>query len=243
MKVSPEYRRFADPDSLAHALIETVTRQLRSSLAQGRSASLVVPGGRTPVPFFRQLSHAPLQWDRVYVTLTDERWVDVNDAASNERLLREHLLQDAAARAQLLGLRGAPNPQGAADAATAVSAGATLAWQRLSIIQRPFDVVVLGMGEDGHFASLFPGDAASLGGLDMTQPPACIAVRANVAPAQRVSLNLSALLQTQQLVLLVTGERKWQLLQNEQVETTSLHLPVHTLLAQRHTPVTVYWCP
>ena len=239
MKVSPEYRRFADPDSLAHALVDTVTRQLRASLAQGRSASLVVPGGRTPVPFFRQLSQSPLQWDRVYVTLTDERWVDVNDAASNERLLREHLLQNNAARAQLVGLRGAPAIQGDAEA----SAGATQAWQRLAVIQRPFDVVVLGMGEDGHFASLFPGDAASIGGLDMTQAPGCIAVHASAAPAQRVSLNLSALLQTQQLVLLVTGERKWQLLQHEQVETTSLHLPVHELLAQRHTPVTVYWCP
>lgn len=240
MKVSPEYRRFADPDALAHALVETVTRQLRSSLAQGRSASLVVPGGRTPLPFFRQLSQAPLQWDRVYVTLTDERWVDVNDPASNERLLREHLLQDAAARAQLVGLRGAPATQG--DAADP-TAGATQAWQRLAVVQRPFDVVVLGMGEDGHFASLFPGDAASIAGLDMTQPPGCIAAHASAAPAQRVSLNLSALLQTQQLLLLVTGERKWQLLQHEQVETTSLHLPVHELLAQRHTPVTVYWCP
>jgi 6-phosphogluconolactonase len=240
MKVSPEYRRFADSDSLAHALVDTVTRQLRASLALGRSASLVVPGGRTPVPFFRQLSQAPLQWDRVHITLTDERWVDVNDAASNERLLRDYLLQDAAARAQLVGLRGATATQ---DDAAEPKEGAIQAWQRLAVIQRPFDVVVLGMGEDGHFASLFPGDPASLGGLELTQPPGCIAVHASAAPAQRVSLNLSALLQTQQLVLLVTGERKWQLLQHEQVTATSLGLPVHQLLAQRHTPVTVYWCP
>src|SRR5207342_2171395 len=103
-------------DSLAHALVETVTRQLRASLAQGRSASLVVPGGRTPVPFFRQLSQTPLQWDRVYVTLTDDRWVGVNGAASNERVLREQLLQDNAARGQLVGLRGAPATQGEAEA-------------------------------------------------------------------------------------------------------------------------------
>jgi 6-phosphogluconolactonase len=237
MKVSPEYRRFADQEALAHALVESVTRQLRTALAAG-SASLVVPGGRTPVPFFNQLSQSPLEWNRVHVTLTDERWVDVNDIASNERLLREHLLRNAASSAQVLGLRGDTTGAGAAAAA-----GATAAWQRLSMIQRPFDVVVLGMGEDGHFASLFPGDPASESGLDLSQPPGCIAVHAPAAPALRVSLNLSALLQARQLVLLATGERKWQLLRQEQVEATSQHLPVHQLLAQRHTPVTVYWCP
>jgi 6-phosphogluconolactonase len=234
MKVSPEYRRFADPESLAHALVETVTRQLRVSLAEGRSASLAVPGGRTPVPFFNQLSQSPLDWDRVFVTLTDERWVDVNDSASNERLLREHLLRNAAVQAHVVGLRG--------DSADAGD-GATAAWQRLAVIQRPFDAVVLGMGEDGHFASLFPGDADSNPGLDLVQPPGCVAVHAPAAPSLRVSLNLPALLQTRLLLLLVTGERKWQLLQHEQVAATSHHLPVHQLLGQRHTPVTVYWSP
>jgi 6-phosphogluconolactonase len=236
MKVSPEYRRFADQDALAHALVESVTRQLHAALAAG-SASLVVPGGRTPVPFFNQLSQSPLEWNRVHVTLTDERWVDVNDTASNERLLREHLLRDAASTAQVLGLRGDSTVAGDAVA------GADRAWQRLGTIQRPFDVVVLGMGEDGHFASLFPGDPASERGLDLTQPPGCVAVHAPVAPSLRVSLNLSALLQARQLVLLATGERKWLLLRQEQVAATSQHLPVHQLLAQRHTPVTVYWCP
>jgi 6-phosphogluconolactonase len=122
-------------------------------------------------------------------------------------------------------------------------AGAAVAWQRLGVIHRPFDVVVLGMGEDGHFASLFPGDSASERGLDLSQPPGCIAVHAPAAPALRVSLNLSALLQARQLVLLVTGERKWQLLRQEHGADTSLHLPIHQLLAQRHTPVTVYWSP
>jgi 6-phosphogluconolactonase len=99
------------------------------------------------------------------------------------------------------------------------------------------------MGEDGHFASLFPGDPASLVGLDLAQPPGCIAVHAPTAPSLRVSLNLPALLQTRLLLLLVTGERKWHLLQQEQVAATSAHLPIHQLLAQRQTPVTVYWSP
>jgi 6-phosphogluconolactonase len=238
MKVSPEFRRFADPESLAHALVETVTRQLRAALAEGRNASLVVPGGRTPVPFFDQLSQSTLEWDRVCVTLTDERWVGINDPASNERLLREHLLRNAALQAQVVGLRG-DSPAGEAN----VVAGAAEAWQRLAVVQRPFDAVVLGMGEDGHFASLFPGDPAATQGLDLAQAAGCIAVRAPAAPSQRVSLNLPALLQCRLLVLLVTGERKWQILQHEWDPTTQVHLPVHQLLSQRQTPVTVYWSP
>lgn len=238
MKVSPEYRRFADADALVHALVDTVIRQLGSALAAGRSASLVVPGGRTPVPFFHQLSGSPLQWDRVFVTLTDERWVDITEDASNERLVRAHLLRDAAAPAQLVGLRGA-SP--ATDAGAV--AGAVQAWQRLGVVPRPFDAVVLGMGEDGHFASLFPGDPDSTRGLDLAQPPGCVAVHAPAAPARRVSLNLPALLQARQLALLVTGERKWQVLHQEQDPAKAAHLPVQQLLAQRLAPVTVFWCP
>ncbi|MEO8308426.1 MAG: 6-phosphogluconolactonase [Pseudomonadota bacterium] len=236
MKVSPEFRRFADTESLAHALAQTVTRQLGDALALKHNASLVVPGGRTPVPFFNQLSQSPLEWNRVQITFTDERWVAVTDVASNEHLLRQHLLRNAAAQAQVVSLRGDAPVQDAL-------AGASAAWQRLALIERPFDAVVLGMGEDGHFASLFPGDAASTRGLDETLLPGCVAVRAPAAPVERVSLNLPALLQTKQLLLLVTGEHKWQLLHQEQNPATSQHLPVHHLLAQRHTPVTVYWSP
>jgi 6-phosphogluconolactonase len=242
MKVSPEFRRFADQSALAHELAGTVARQLRTTLASGSSASLVVPGGRTPVPFFEQLSQARLEWERVTVTLTDERWVDVDDSYSNERLLREHLLLNAATRAHVVGLRG-DSAATAAGAVVDAAAGAALAWQRLGAITRPFDAVVLGMGEDGHFASLFPGDPQSTRGLDPAQPPGCVAVHAPAAPLLRVSLNLPALLQTRLLLLMVTGERKWQVLHQEQDAATSMHLPVHQLLSQRRTPVTVYWSP
>jgi 6-phosphogluconolactonase len=232
MMARPEIRRFADADALTVALVETVTVQLQATLAGAGSASLVVPGGRTPLRFFDQLSLAPIEWQNVSVTLTDERWVDSRDPGSNERLVRDHLVRNAAAKARVVGLKGdAPD----------VAAGAGQAWKRLAILARPFDVVVLGMGEDGHFASLFPGDPACARGLDLSMPPACVAARAPVAPAERVSLNLAALLQARLLVLLTGGTRKWALLQQELDDATTQHLPVRALLAQRRTALTVYW--
>ena len=230
--MDPNFLRFPDPASLVDALVEVVARQLRNSLSAGQRASLVVPGGSTPVPFFRKLCQQPLDWKRVFITLTDERWVSPRDPASNERLVREHLLASAAAPAQFVGLKSFT-----ADA----GAGATKAWQRLDVMPRPFDVVVLGMGDDGHIASLFPGDPASTRGLDPAQPPGCVAVRAPAEPSVRVSLNLSALLQARVLVLLATGDRKSQLIEQESVPVASRHLPVQQLLVQQRTPVAIYW--
>jgi 6-phosphogluconolactonase len=224
--------RYADLASLTDALVDVVTRQLQKSLGHEQRASLVVPGGRTPVPFLEKLSLQPLAWDRVFVSLTDERWVSPRDPASNERLLRDYLLRNEAAKAHVVGLKGF---------GTDATAGATKAWQRLEVMPRPFDVVVLGMGDDGHFASLFPDDPASARGLDPSQPPGCIAVRAPVEPVQRVSLNLSALLQARLLILLVTGDRKWQVLEQERVPAISRRLPVHQLFVQERTQVGIYW--
>jgi len=230
--MDPNLHRFADLPSLTDSLVEVVSRLLQKSLAHEQRASLVVPGGRTPVPFFEKLSQQSLDWDRVFISLTDERWVSPRDPASNERLLRDHLVRNEAAKAHVVGLKSFT-----ADA----SAGAAKAWHRLEVMPRPFDVVVLGMGEDGHFASLFPDDPASARALDPAQPPGCVAVRAPVEPSLRVSLNLSALLQAKQLILLATGDRKWQLLEQERVPTLSRRLPVHQLFIQERTPVAIYW--
>lgn len=231
---APLLRRFPDHESLVQGLSAHIARRLRTALAARPAASLLVPGGRTPAPFLEHLATEKLDWSRVIVGLTDERWVANTDAASNERLLRAHLLRDAATSAHVQGLKN-----DAADAQT----GAPRAWQALAGVERPFDAVVVGMGEDGHFASLFPGDETSTAGLRVEAEPACIAVRAPVQPAERVSLNLPALLQSRELLLLVTGERKWNLLLQELDDACTRHLPVRALLTQRLSPLTVCWSP
>jgi 6-phosphogluconolactonase len=194
-------RRFDTADALATALAADIEQLLAVALRDRGSASLVVSGGSTPVPLFRRLRGAPLDWSGVYVTLADERWVAADDAASNDALVRRELLQDAAAAAQFVALKNdAPSAQlGAADT-----------WARLGAIPRPFDVVVLGMGEDGHTASLFPGSPGIAQALDAASPPGCVAMSAPVSPNSRLSLNASALSQTRRAILHIGGERKWE---------------------------------
>jgi 6-phosphogluconolactonase len=233
MTAEAQLHRHADLAALARSLCAWTQDLLLEGITKRGQASLVVPGGRTPAPWFDLLSQADIAWNRVRVALTDERWVDVGDIASNERLVRERLVRDKAATAVLSGLRN--------DAATA-AAGAHAAWYSLQAVQRPFDLVVLGMGEDGHVASLFPGDAASLRGLDATQPPGCLAVQAAAEPRERISLNLTALLQTRQLALLVTGDAKLALIDAQQ-HGHGAALPVHALLQQRIAPLSIWWSP
>ncbi|MEY2855235.1 MAG: hypothetical protein RL030_2367 [Pseudomonadota bacterium] len=233
MTTEPELHRHPDFAALARSLARWTRESLVADISARGEASLVVPGGRTPAPWFDRLSQADLDWGRVHVALTDERWVDARDPASNERLVRERLLRDKAASAVLTGLWN-----GAATAA----AGTHAAWQTLQTLPRPFDLVVLGMGEDGHFASLFPGDEGSLRGLDATQPPGCVAVQAPAEPRERISLNLAALLQARRLALLVTGERKLALIHAQQ-RGTGEALPVRALLQQKVSPLSIWWSP
>lgn len=225
--------RFASLSVAVDALAEQVATQLQAGLSERRAASLLVPGGRTPLPLFQRLSEARLDWARVTVSLTDERWVPEADPASNAALVRQGLLRAVAAQATLVPLY---QPDGSPHAA------APVIWKRLQALPRPFDAVVLGMGEDGHFASLFPGNPALAQALDVRTAPGCVAMQAPAAPMERLSLNLAALLQTRRLFLLVTGVAKQQLLL-EASRQDGVHLPVSALLAQRQRVPEVYWAP
>jgi 6-phosphogluconolactonase len=227
-------QRFAALDEAAHALGEEVASALRSGLAQRSTASLVVPGGRTPVPLFHVLREMQLDWSAVHVTLTDERWVPADHASSNTGLVRRELLQGRAQAAQFHGFN---------TAATAAEDAAAAVWQSLALVPRPFDAVVLGMGDDGHIASLFPHSQGLSAALDPVAPPACVAMRAPTEPLSRMSLNLAALLQTRRLFLFITGAHKRELLLTAAQRTDQALLPVAALLAQRLPMPEVYWSP
>jgi 6-phosphogluconolactonase len=226
--------RFANAAAMTEALALAITGALQDGLAAGRGASLAVPGGRTPVTLFERLSSAELDWDDVWVTLSDERWVDSANAASNEKLVRDHLLRDLAAEANFVGLKNA-----SADA----RAGAHASWSSVAEIPRPFDFMLLGMGDDGHMASLFPASPGLAVALDTTQPPGCIAMTAPVEPRQRLSLNLRALLDSRRIAIMITGKEKWATYQRARVHGPAAEMPVRALLQQQNVPVSVYWSP
>lgn len=226
--------RFPDPIALADALSGEIKVDLDEAAGARGVASLILSGGRTPVRLLQQLAAEKLDWSKVWITLSDERWVDTSSEDSNERLIRENLLSRLPTAAHFVGLKNpAPTPE----------AGADWAWRALTRVPHPYDVVVLGMGEDGHTASLFPGSLALARALDATAPAGCIAVNALTSPHARVSLNLAALLDSRRIVLHIQGESKWQVYLRARAPGSVAELPVRAILQQREVPVDVYWCP
>ncbi|MFV8835670.1 6-phosphogluconolactonase [Aquisalimonas sp.] len=225
---------YEDRDTLAADLTTAVTTALNTGLEYSPRASLVVSGGNTPVPLFRALSATELPWTRIDVILADERWVAPDHDDSNERLVRETLLQGNAAGARFTPLKTpAPSPE----------AGARECEERLRRLSWPLDVVVLGMGSDGHTASLFPHTPALAAGLDPAGSQLCIPVTPEAAPHARMSLTLPAILNARYLALHITGADKWDVYRQALAGEDAHAMPVRAVLHQHSTPVHVYWAP
>jgi 6-phosphogluconolactonase len=230
--MTPIAHRFETGEQLAGLLAQSIAADLRAAITTRGKASLVVSGGRTPAQMFAALARQDLAWDKVWITLTDERWVDAHHADSNEAMLRRTLLQHHAAAAQFVPLKNA--------AATAV-AGEAECEKKLTAVPRPFDVVVLGMGDDGHFASLFPQAQQLSRGLDHANKNRCIAVDPVTAPHARMSLTLAALLDSRRIVLQLSGANKWKVYQQAQLAGEVKDLPIRAVLNQTKTAIEVYW--
>ncbi|MGG2396784.1 6-phosphogluconolactonase [Pseudomonas sp. SH1-B] len=219
-----------DAEQLAQALAQRVAEALREAIARRGRATLVVSGGRSPVPFFEALSQCELPWAQVLVSLADERWVPVNHAASNEALVRRHLLRGLAAEARFLSLyQVAGNHEQAAELADA--AVAELA---------PIDVLVLGMGDDGHTASLFPGSANLAQALQTDCPRRVLAMRAPSEPAQRLTLTLPVLASAGLSLLAIQGQAKLNTLKAALQPGDTAQLPIRAFL---NSPLEIHWCP
>jgi 6-phosphogluconolactonase len=223
---------FSDAESLTTALAKRVCEGLEQAVAARGRASLVVSGGRTPRPLFETLAQRDLPWSQVHATLADERWVAVDSPDSNEGMLRPTLLQGRAATMHFVPLKnGAPDPTlGSAECASAL---AGLPW--------PLDLVLLGMGADGHTASLFPGAAGEA--LNPNCADTCRAVYPESAPHPRMSLTASALLASRVLILHFTGEDKLAVYRQAQQPGPPEQLPVRVILQQSKVPVELWWSP
>ncbi|PWV74186.1 6-phosphogluconolactonase [Halomonas sp. A11-A] len=216
-------------ERLATQLAEAVAEALRQDLASQERALLVVSGGSTPVPFFQALAACELPWSRVEVTLADERWVAEDAADSNARLVGEHLLKGPAAAASFVPLTtdDATPEQGAAAVAERV---AGLAW--------PASAVILGMGGDGHTASLFP-DSRELA-LALTTEAAAVAVRTPSQSQPRITLSAERLHQARRHFLHITGGDKRDMLVRALAGDDVRELPIRAFLS---CPLAIYWAP
>jgi len=212
----------------AEALALSISHALELVIKVRGWAVLAVSGGRSPVPMFERLRYRPLRWDCVTVTLVDERAVPPDDPDSNGRLVREHLLREGAARAGFL-----PLVASEADATDPVAAVA-----RLNAAFRQPDVIVLGMGEDGHTASLFP-DAPELQDAVSDPAPRYVVTHPTLAPHARITLNLAALLAAERTFLAVAGEAKAAVLERA-LEGPTPALPVSYVLQQHRRGVDIF---
>lgn len=191
--------------------------------------SLALSGGRTPIPTFHELRRLRLNWSQVCVTLVDERWVEPGAHDSNQRLLEEHFLAGPARKARFVPMK---------NSAFSPLAGIGRHVQALHTVPKPLDAVLLGMGEDGHFASLFPHSSALRFGLDLDSASTCVAVpigHDGAAPAQeRMSLTLATIAKAGRIVLLTSGAAKLEVLERA-IETVCnpTELPIAALLAAR----------
>jgi 6-phosphogluconolactonase len=227
-------RRFSSMAELAQTLASEVAQALDRAVGARGFASLVVSGGRTPVKFFEQLRVQPIEWRRVCVALADERWVDPANPGSNEKMVREVLLAERAAEARFTGLKNAaPSPD----------LGAVSAWETFARIPRPFDVTLLGMGDDGHTASLFPGSPNLSIALAATAAAGCVGMWAPSAPQARLSLNLSALLDSRRMLILIEGDAKLSTYEAAAGAGPIEEMPVRAVLRQKRVPVEVVWAP
>ena len=227
-------RSHDDAGQLAEAVAAEIDAAIDAALRDRGEALLALAGGRTSPPVFRRLAAQARDWSRVTVLPSDERWVAADHPDCNLRQMREAFA--GADGLHWLSLTPALT-QGEASAAFANGA--------LSTCPQPFDVCMLGMGTDGHVASLFPGATNLAAALDPAASTAAIAIvpdpMPSAGPHPRVSLTLARILRSRRLLLVVTGDDKRKVIERARAGDSAL--PVAALLAAAHPAAEIHWSP
>lgn len=227
-------RPFESMAQMATALSRDIAQNLRVALGLRDRASFVATGGLTPAPLYRCLARERLSWPDLTVMLTDERWVPADDEYSNERMVRETLLTGAAAAAQFIPLR--TNGERVEDAVGPVD-------RALRAAPRPFDVCLLGIGADGHIASLFPDGKGFAEAMAANESDPL--VHAILAPdhaagtRRRMSLTLAALAASRLVVVMFGGAEKVEMYR--EAKAGRGRSPLRALFQRTAAPVWVCW--
>lgn len=220
--------KYPDAEMMTMDLADILASELNDALHNKERVTLVVPGGTTPAPIFDILSGVHLDWARVNVLLSDERWVPENHARSNSRLLREHLLVDQAAAATLIPLYLENETPEAALPELSKAIGPLL----------PIDVLLLGMGQDMHTASLFP-KADNLEDAFAPNAPLLLPMRSKTTPEVRVTLTAPVLHGAMKTHIVFTSKSKNKALKAAHKLKDPMLAPISGFLKDS----TVHWAP
>lgn len=225
---------FADADALARNLATDIAKHLSDAISARGNASMAVSGGSTPKRLFEDLSAHDLDWSLVTITLVDERFVPADNPRSNHLLVATHLLKNRAAAANFQ-----PLYQNVASALQA----AAIATEKTADIGNPFDVVILGMGADGHTASFFPGGNHLARAIDADAPRGVMTMEAEGAGEERLTFTFPSLADARFLVLHIEGDTKKEVLGKAEAGTDVFEMPIRAMLNRAPSTVEIYWAP
>jgi len=218
-------------ESLDIDLSQRIGQLLTQSITENGCASIAVSGGRTPISLFEELSKLNLDWSKVELALVDERWVDAKNEDSNELLVRKHLIKNKATQIKFFPIKNTAN---------SAKEGQLLYEQALQKVKLPFDVIVLGMGDDGHTASLFPCCKELSQAMDPDNQQKCIVTKPKNAPYERISLTFSTISKAKNLFLHLRGSSKLRTFELAMTLKDSNKMPIYAFTEQS---LEIYWCP
>lgn len=220
---------FENSAAMTEFLAKDIVSKLTAAIEANGQATLLVSGGRSPIALFEQLSKVALDWPKVIISLVDDRWVDENHPDSNENLVKQHLLVNQAAKARFIGL--------VAGASASVSSSAFDAiGESIAAIKdiKQIDVMILGMGEDGHTASIFPCCEQLSDAMSKDNHARLIATQPTTAPYERVSFTLNEILAAKQVYLPLSGAKKVAVFEQAQQIDDLAAMPVSAVI--KHHP-------
>ena len=218
-------------ESLAVDLSQNINEILVETIKKMGRVSIAVSGGSTPIPLFKVLSHLGLDWSKVDLTLVDDRWVSSDHKDSNELLVKSHLIKNKAVNVNFVPLKN--------NASTAKE-GQTSSEEALKSFLLPFDIVVLGMGTDGHTASLFPCSEEINSAMDLNNNDFLVATTPTSAPYERLGMTAKAIMDAKSIFLHLNGSSKLHTLEKAMDLKDAYKMPIYAFLENG---LDIYWSP
>ncbi|RJE75880.1 6-phosphogluconolactonase [Pseudoalteromonas sp. MSK9-3] len=229
-------RIFESKAQMTEALASLLETGITSGIKQDGKALVMVSGGSSPAPAYKYLSDLPLEWDKVSIAMVDERWVEPNHAKSNEAFIHETLLQNKAAGTHFTTMK---------NVASSAIDGHAHCEEAYNALKIP-DVTILGMGPDGHTASLFPNAQGLEHGLKTSNivcPINAIESEVTGSITERMSLSLHGITRSKEVVLLISGEEKRAMYEQAKTHGSEFDIPLRAVLNHPDITLSVFWCP